>query len=85
MLDRKKYGFMAELAHYGTSGIGHMEDYRKFWFEEKLDVERVFKPKQTLIGLHNSWTPEWYKALSEKEVLENDCLLSKTLRHVLAR
>ncbi len=85
MLDRKKYGFMAELAHYGTSGADHIADYRKFWFEEKLDVRYVLHPKQYLIGLHNSWTPEWYKALSEKEVLENDCLLSKTLRHVLGR
>jgi hypothetical protein len=83
MLDRKKYGFMAELAHYGTNGIGHMEDYLKFWFEEKLDVEHVFNTKQRLIGLHNSWTPEWYKELTEQEVLENDCLLSKTLRHIL--
>ena len=83
MLDRKKYGFMAELAYYGTNGVGHADDYRKFWFEEKLDVERVFNPQQTVIGLHNSWTPDWYKALSEKEVLENDCLLSKTLRALL--
>jgi len=85
MLDRKKYGFMAELAYYDTNGVGHIDDYRKFWFEEKLDVDRVFRPKQTVIGLHNSWTPDWYKGLSEKEVLENDCLLSKTLRHVVGR
>jgi hypothetical protein len=85
MLDRKKYGFMAELAHYGTNGVGHIDDYRRFWFEENIDVDRVFRPKQTVIGLHNSWTPDWYKALSEKEVLENNCLLSKTLRHVLGR
>jgi hypothetical protein len=85
MLDRKKYGFMAELAHYGTSGIDHIADYRRFWFEEKLEVGDVLSPKQCLIGLHNSWTPEWYKVLSEKEVLASDCLLSKTLRYVLKR
>lgn len=85
MLDRKQYGFMAELAHYGTSGADHIADYRKFWFEENLDVRYVFSPKQCVIGLHDSWTPEWYRALSEKEVFEKDCLLSKTLRHALGR
>jgi Capsular polysaccharide synthesis protein len=85
MLDRRKYGFMAELAHYGTNGIGHMEDYRKFWFEEKLDIDHVFRRRQMLIGLHHSWTPDWYKSLTKKQVLENDCLLSKTLRAVLEK
>jgi hypothetical protein len=37
-----------------------------------------------VIGLHNSWTPKWYKRLSEKEVLAQDCLLSKTIKHILA-
>jgi len=85
MLDRKRYGFIAEAAFYGRTGMIPSEQYRKFWFEEKLDVANVFRGKQRLIGLHNSWTPEWYKALSEKEVLENDCLLSKTLRRILGR
>ena len=85
MLDRERYGFIAEAAFYGRTGMSPSEQYRKFWFEEKLDVANVFRGRQRLIGLHNSWTPEWYKALSEKEVLENDCLLSKTLRHILEK
>jgi hypothetical protein len=84
-LDRKKYGFIAEAAFYGRTRMTPREQYIKFWFEEKQDVESVFHAKQRLIGLHHSWTPEWYKSLSEKEVLENDCILSKTLRHILAR
>lgn len=85
MLDRKRHGFIAEAAFYGRTGMIPSEQYRKFWFEEKLDVANVFRGTQRLIGLHNSWTPEWYKALSEKEVLENDCLLSKTLKQILRR
>ena len=85
MLNRKRHGFHAEAAFYGQTNMSPAEQYRKFWFEEKLGVEKVFRGRQRLIGLHNAWTPEWYKALSEKEVLENDCLLSKTLKHLLAR
>lgn len=35
-----------------------------------------------LIMLHNSWTPDWYKQLTEKEVLLNTCTLSNILREV---
>lgn len=85
MLDRRRHGFIVEAAFYGKTNLRSAEQYRKFWFEEKLGVEKVFRGRQRLIGLHNSWTPEWYKALSEKEVLAHDCLLSRTLRHILAR
>lgn len=84
-LDRDKYGFIAEAVFYGRVAAAPREQYLKFWFGEKLDVARVFRPKQRVIGLHHSWTPEWYRKLSEKEVLANDCLLSKTLRHILVR
>jgi hypothetical protein len=83
-LDRDRHGFIAEAAFYGLTRMTPREQYVKFWFEEKADLENVFYPKQRLIGLHHSWTPDWYKRLSEQEVLESDCLLSKTLRHVLA-
>jgi hypothetical protein len=85
MLDREKHGFIAEANFYSKSSASPREQYLKFWFEEKLDVTHAFPRNQRLIGLHHSWTPEWYKQLTEKQVLENNCLLSKTLRRILAR
>jgi hypothetical protein len=83
MLDRSKYGFIPEVAHYKTNYMDDRGKYLKYWFAYDLDVDTVTRRDQMIIGLHNSWTPKWYKELSEKQVLENDCLLSKTLRHIL--
>ncbi len=83
MLDRRKHGFIAEVARYRSDRMPPDEKYRKLWFEDKLDVATVLRSDPMVIGLHNSWTPEWYKALSEEDVLAHDCLLSKTLRHIL--
>lgn len=84
-LDRDRHGFIAEAAHYGRVAMAPRAQYLKFWFEENLDVSAAFRDGQRVIGLHHSWTPDWYKALSEKQVWEHGCLLSKTLRHVLER
>ena len=59
------------------------EKHWKFWFDDSIDIKEVFRPNQIVIGLHNSWTPEWYKELSEKDVLENKSLLSRTLKCLL--
>ncbi len=83
MLDRNKYGFIMEASYYKSKAMTAEEKYRKFWFEENLDSSIVFSKNPVIIGLHNSWTPEWYKELSKKDVLENDCLLSETLNRIL--
>lgn len=36
-----------------------------------------------MLMLHNSWTPAWYKRLTEQEVIDNTCTLSNILREVL--
>lgn len=82
-LDRQKYGYIAEASYFGRTDLTPQEQYHQFWFDECLGIEDVFKDDQLLIGLHNSWTPSWYKELSEKEALEHPCLLSKTLKHIL--
>jgi hypothetical protein len=84
MLDRKKYGFIAEEIYFGKMKLRPEGKYKRFWFGDNLEVKNVFQKNQMLIGLHNSWTPSWYKTLSEEQVLKNKCLLSKTLRHILA-
>lgn len=38
--------------------------------------------KTNMLMLHNSWTPDWYKRLSEKDVLKQQCTLSNILREV---
>jgi Capsular polysaccharide synthesis protein len=83
MLDRLEYGFIPEANFFNTRRITPAEQYKKFWFENDGDIQDVFLKNQMIIGLHNSWTPQWYKDFSEKEVLENDCLLSRTLKYLL--
>jgi len=83
MLRRNRYGYIPEALRIKGKWLRPENQYEKFWFESGRDVAEAFHPNQMLIGLHHSWTPEWYKALSEAEVLENPCLLSKTLRQLL--
>jgi len=84
MLDPKAHGFMPELLHYGHEVPDAIEKYRRYWFQSGAGLDTALLPNQTLIGLHNSWTPEWYKQLSEAEVLAHPCLLSRTLSHLLS-
>jgi hypothetical protein len=83
MLDRVEYGFIPEARYFTSRFMEPQEKYWQFWFASNHDVKEVFTDKQTLIGLHHSWTPQWYKDFSEMEVLEHDCLLSRTLKHLL--
>ena len=63
------------------SNISRYEKYRKFYFEEDYHLKDIHDT--TMLMLHNSWTPDWYKALSEKEVLQQSCTMSNILREVL--
>jgi len=83
MLDCIEYGFVPEAKYFKSKLMEPQERYRQFWFANKCDIKNVFTDKQILIGLHHSWTPQWYKDFSEKAVLEHDCLLSRTLKHLL--
>ncbi|PKN52352.1 MAG: hypothetical protein CVU55_07415 [Deltaproteobacteria bacterium HGW-Deltaproteobacteria-13] len=83
MLDRLEYGFIPEALYFKSKRMMPEEKYRKFWFDKNIEIKDSLRSNQSLIGLHHSWTPEWYKELSEKEVLENDFLLSRTLKHIL--
>ena len=84
MLNRKKYGFIAESVDLRTRRMEPVDRYRRFWFEKRnLDVASVFRSDPMVIGLHHSWTPKWYRELSEQEVLEADCPLSRTLKCIL--
>jgi len=83
MLDRLEYGFIPEALYFSSRSMTPEEKYWKFWFDNRIDIQKVFTPHQMVIGLHNSWTHQWYKALSQKDVLENASLLSRTLKRLL--
>ena len=82
-LDREKLGFIPELAYGWDKRTTHRQWYVRFWLESSLDVHAVLREGQTVIGLHNSWMPDWYKRMSEREALDHPCLLSQTLRYAL--
>ncbi len=84
MLSPRKYGFIAEGRYFGRRYTTR-ERYHRFWFDTGLEVSEVFRGGCGIVGLHNTWTPEWYRELSEEEALNHDCLLSRTLRSLLDR
>lgn len=57
------------------------EKYRAFYFDRNYELKDI-KPAD-LIMLHNSWTPLWYKSLTEKEIYETHFTLSNFLRQLL--
>ena len=52
--------------------------YEQFYFERRYKLKDI-KPTN-MIMLHNSWTPEAYKKLTVKEILDDDRTLSNILR-----
>lgn len=83
-LNRRRHGFIAEATIFANARSDPQERYRRFWFESDVATESVFSSKTTVIGLHHSWTPDWYTGLSTDEVLDHDCLLSRVLRRVIS-
>lgn len=81
-LDRR--GFIAEIGTGGKEALDPASLYRRFWFEDGGTVADVFRPGVDAVGLHNSWTPDWYRRLTRDEVLGHGCLLSRSLAHLLS-
>ena len=59
------------------------KNYENFYFENDFSDE-VLKNTGGMICLHNSWTPEKFKEMSEEEFLSQDCTISKVLKHILS-
>jgi hypothetical protein len=81
-LNRDRYSFMPEHLHFPTRQMGPAEKYQRFWFQTDLDLDEVLLEGQAVIGLHHSWTPDWYTALTREELRSDGTLLSRTLRHL---
>ena len=57
--------------------------YLKLYFQCSYHLSDF---RQTdMLMLHNSWTPGWYKELTEEGILAQNCTLSNILREVLER
>jgi hypothetical protein len=82
-INKYNFAFTPESLRFLGKGIPRHQ-YQVYWFEQR-DQMTPFYQNQFLIALHNSWTPDWYKQLTEDEILEDDCLLSVTLKNVLQK
>ena len=60
-------------------GTSRSEKYIQFYFRESHHLKDI---KSDFLMLHNSWTPKWYKKLTEDEVLTQYCTLSNILREL---
>lgn len=57
--------------------------YTKFYFSNNTEWEKVFDQSAGIWLLHNSWTPEHFRKMTEEEFLKQDVALSHLLRKVL--
>lgn len=60
--------------------MARAEKYREFYFKRTYSLSDLLQTD--ILMLHNSWTPQWYKNLTEHEVLAEKCTLSNILREV---
>lgn len=58
-------------------GNTRSEKYINYYFKSNYHLKDI---KCDLLMLHNSWTPNWYKKLTEDEVLSQNCTMSNILR-----
>lgn len=61
----------------------HAEYYRRFWFERHDIPAEVWEKNTGLIFLHNSWTPEEFRNMTEAEFLASDCAMARMLSDIL--
>ena len=69
---------------YLISGGTNSSRYKEFYFGKERSYSLLdINPNADFLVLHNSWTPAWYKQLSESEVLQHTCTLSNILREMV--
>ncbi|MGX2971079.1 hypothetical protein [Helicobacter sp. T3_23-1059] len=61
-----------------------IRNYQHFYFENDFSLE-VMKETKGIILLHNSWTPQKFLTMSEKEFLEQDNTLANILKIILKK
>lgn len=66
---------------YMENNTSRREKYLQFYFSHNFKLDDI-QPTDMLM-LHNSWTPQWYKDLTEADILKQPCTLSNILKEVL--
>lgn len=87
IIDRDLVGaFPEHLFGRNINNIEKIELYRDFYFNSRLGfmVDEILERNKGIIMLHNSWTPEEFKFLSEKDFLETKVLLAQLLKNYYA-
>ena len=65
-----------------TTGIDAVAAYQKYWFEPG-GIDDVLNRCAGMIMLHNSFTPDSYRAMTADEFIVTDTRLAALLRHLL--
>lgn len=79
-LNSKIKGYLLEEKEYGLFSD---EYYRNIYFTNTYNIETFLRNTNGMTALHNSFTPDKYKCMSEEEFLNQDILLSKIFRVLL--
>lgn len=80
-VDRTEIHAFPENKHLGDSQ-DLIRNYQSFYFENDFSAE-VMKDTQGIILLHNSWTPQDFLTMGEKEFLAQNNTLSNVLKKIL--
>lgn len=82
-LDARRHKYILERSFPTSKKISARDRYLAFWFHEHRNISAVASARPAIIGLHHSWTPDWYTALSSQDILRHNSLLSRTLDYAL--
>jgi hypothetical protein len=84
-IDRDNAKALPEIVWARENNINDdpLTTYRKFYFESDFS-NYALHDNQGIICLHNSWTPDEYKDMSEKKFLSQNMTLSHILKHILS-
>jgi len=81
-IDTARSGYLPEHLHCDLGKLSKRQAYEQFWFDRDMPPSAAIRNGATLIALHHSWTPAWYCALDKEQLDTDQCLLSRTLRHL---
>ena len=81
-INRNKVNALPEINFFMNYSFSKFQSYNNLYFQNR-DPEIILNNTKNIILLHNSWTPSKYKAMSEKEFLKQNILLSKLLNKIL--
>lgn len=79
-IDRMEINALPELNNKNNDNL--VENYQNFYFKNDYSQD-VIEETGGIILLHNSWTPQEFLDMDEKEFLEQENTLSNLLKIIL--